>query len=350
VLVLGAVLPTLLVASHDGALRFVIWDTEHTAWKGSNERNWQGLVPGTTMQEHREVIQLSALRVAYRARVNLQVEASLRVHIRPIHQPVLSNYVKQLTGIEQESIHGGTSLMSALEQLAELAGGAPGGASGGPPLFFSWGNDWNPLRENLYLIARSVGGHQSGLNASRAAAFELALAPCMHDVRALFRAHGIDTTGLNSGSVHEAAGVPAAHVEALCAAADAHACGAGRMHDSGWDVRSVLLALQALLARDAASPDSSCACCVCSAHIMRAAQRCDSPHAPSHRHRSSHRHHAHANRSAEAAPRYVPRSRGDAPSHTGDSAARCTPGPGCSRYPGLSWHMLELQTAYRFVD
>ena len=41
---------------------FVVWDTEQTAWEGSNARRWSGLIPGTQKRETREVLQLSALR------------------------------------------------------------------------------------------------------------------------------------------------------------------------------------------------------------------------------------------------------------------------------------------------
>ena len=41
---------------------FVVWDTEQTAWEGSNARRWSGLIPGTQKPETREVLQLSALR------------------------------------------------------------------------------------------------------------------------------------------------------------------------------------------------------------------------------------------------------------------------------------------------
>jgi len=37
--------------------RFVVFDTEFTAWKGSRERNWSG------PNEHREIVQIAAQQV-----------------------------------------------------------------------------------------------------------------------------------------------------------------------------------------------------------------------------------------------------------------------------------------------
>jgi hypothetical protein len=36
---------------------FVFYDTEYTSWEGAMQRNWSGL------DEHRELVQLSAIRV-----------------------------------------------------------------------------------------------------------------------------------------------------------------------------------------------------------------------------------------------------------------------------------------------
>jgi len=49
-------------STEQSEIDFVVWDTEQTAWEGSNARRWSGLIPGTQKPETREVLQLSALR------------------------------------------------------------------------------------------------------------------------------------------------------------------------------------------------------------------------------------------------------------------------------------------------
>jgi inhibitor of KinA sporulation pathway (predicted exonuclease) len=75
----------------------VVFDTEFTAWRGSMERGWQG--PG----EFREIVQIGAVRVDA---TTLAETASFSVLMRPILNPVLSDYFVALTRITNERMAG----------------------------------------------------------------------------------------------------------------------------------------------------------------------------------------------------------------------------------------------------
>ncbi|MBM3545750.1 MAG: exonuclease domain-containing protein [Alphaproteobacteria bacterium] len=93
----------------------VVFDLELTAWPGSAERNWSA--PG----EHPEIIQIGAVRLDE----NLDEVAAVDLAVKPRLNPILSDYIKDLTGITQERIDGeGIDLGDALARLAALADGA----------------------------------------------------------------------------------------------------------------------------------------------------------------------------------------------------------------------------------
>ena len=73
----------------------VLFDTEFTAWPGSMERNWEG--PG----EFREIVQIGAVRVDAETLVET---ASFQILVRPVINPVLSDYFVKLTHITNERV------------------------------------------------------------------------------------------------------------------------------------------------------------------------------------------------------------------------------------------------------
>ena len=75
--------------------RFVLFDLECTSWEGAAARNWSG--PG----EHREVIQVGAVLTD---RERLTEQFVTKTLARPRLNPILSDYIKELTGIPQEDI------------------------------------------------------------------------------------------------------------------------------------------------------------------------------------------------------------------------------------------------------
>jgi len=93
----------------------VVFDLELTAWPGSAARNWSA--PG----EHPEIIQIGAVRLDGA----LREIAAFDLAVRPRLNPILSEYIKDLTGLTQERIdREGVELTVALARLAALASDA----------------------------------------------------------------------------------------------------------------------------------------------------------------------------------------------------------------------------------
>lgn len=75
--------------------KIVIFDTECTTWEGAVQRNWSRL------GERRELIQLGAVLVETRHFCEI---AALKILVKPMFNPVLSEYCVNLTGITQREI------------------------------------------------------------------------------------------------------------------------------------------------------------------------------------------------------------------------------------------------------
>lgn len=178
---------------------FVIFDTEYTSWEGSLERDW------SNEDEHREIIQIGAIRVA-----NLKEVDSFLVYVKPTLNPELSNFIIELTGIDQETIDAkGVSYEEAEKAFLEWRDGLPAYSfKGADQLVMMENDDLNGLKRiedtNYFSVAE------------------------------IFEAHGIDTTTYMSSTIPEAFGLtPPPHA-----------------HDAVNDARSILLAFQALFKRE----------------------------------------------------------------------------------------------------
>lgn len=75
--------------------KIVLFDLECTTWEGAAARNWSG--PG----EHRELVQLGAALVETESFTEL---ASVKYCVKPLINPVLSQYFVDLTHITQEMV------------------------------------------------------------------------------------------------------------------------------------------------------------------------------------------------------------------------------------------------------
>ena len=92
----------------------VLFDTEFTAWQGSVERNWKG--PG----EFREIVQIGAVHIDV---ATLVERASFAVLIRPVKNPILSDYFIDLTRITNERLNAeGTDFATGAKEFAAFAG------------------------------------------------------------------------------------------------------------------------------------------------------------------------------------------------------------------------------------
>jgi inhibitor of KinA sporulation pathway (predicted exonuclease) len=74
----------------------LIYDLEFTSWLGSIQRNW------TLPEEAREVIQIGAVVIDTLG--NMREIDSFQTLVRPLKNPVLSEYIVNLTGITQENV------------------------------------------------------------------------------------------------------------------------------------------------------------------------------------------------------------------------------------------------------
>jgi inhibitor of KinA sporulation pathway (predicted exonuclease) len=156
--------------------RFVLWDTEYTAWKGSQERNWSG------KGEYREIVQIGAIALEGPALVE---ESAFSVFIQPVKNPELSEYFIELTGITQNDIlSSGVSFGEALSRFESWVSESP---------CYSFGGDESVLKENCELF---------GL-------------PFPHltyrDVRAVFEEGGVQAKRYTSGTITEAFGRKSSH-------------------------------------------------------------------------------------------------------------------------------------------
>jgi inhibitor of KinA sporulation pathway (predicted exonuclease) len=156
--------------------QIILFDIEYTAWEGSQARRWSG--PG----EHREIIQIAAVRLAIGERA-AEVGCFDRL-VRPQRNPLLSPYITDLTGIQQSvlDLHG-VSFPQALAEFFAFCN------QGQTPLF-CWGDDPAVLDENFALHALNQADYPMQIN----------------DIRVLFAQAGIDTRPYTSGTVYQAVG------------------------------------------------------------------------------------------------------------------------------------------------
>ncbi len=187
------------------ARSIVFYDTEFTSWEGALARDWSG--PG----EFREIVQIGAMRFD----ADLQMVATFDMLIKPVKNPVLSDYFIQLTGIRQEQVERtGVPFAEALAQFRDFIGTAPTA---------SYGGDDSVVRENQELHALPTDF--TALN----------IGPwfMMHGA-----AYGVKK-GVNSGALARTVGAPLE--------------GAVAEHNALEDVRSIAAAYRFLLAKGAPS-------------------------------------------------------------------------------------------------
>lgn len=145
----------------------VIFDLEFTAWPGSMERRWSG------PNEHREIVQIGALRVD--ADTGEEV-AAFDMLVRPHRNPHLSDYFVELTGITNADVEArGHAFEHAIRAFVSFIGART---------VFAYGLDEFVVRENLDLAGLS----------------ETVPFPKVIDIRGWFGEQGVDTR-INSGTV-----------------------------------------------------------------------------------------------------------------------------------------------------
>jgi len=96
----------------------VVFDLEFTSWPGSNERNW------SLPEEDREVVQIGAVKID--TSKGLREIDSFNILVRPLKNPLLSEYFINLTGITQKQVDNqGNSFPNALLRFMDFIGKTP---------------------------------------------------------------------------------------------------------------------------------------------------------------------------------------------------------------------------------
>lgn len=183
----------------------VIFDTEFTAWRGSMERGWAG--PG----EHKEIVQIGAVKLDVDT---LEEVGSFEILIKPHLNPVLSDYLIELTRITNERVaEQGVTFADGLRAFRGFVG---------KRRLYSYGRDDRILAGNAALRG------------------ETALWP--------------DLTGTNLKEWLLKVGVPLAGVHSGALAKHVGSVAQGIAHDALVDARSLAEAVRYLVARGAPNP------------------------------------------------------------------------------------------------
>ena len=116
--------------------QFIIFDTEYTAWKDSQETGWANPL------HFKELVQIAAYKIVKKDN-SLFILDSFKVLIKPKKNPILSDYFINLTKIQQNELdETGLELDMALEQFYQFSKGLT---------LYSYGNDFEIIEYNLDL-------------------------------------------------------------------------------------------------------------------------------------------------------------------------------------------------------
>lgn len=153
---------------------FVIVDTEFTAWQGSNKRGW------SLDWEHQEIVQIAALKIGYDKQSNsFKQLGEFNQFVRPVINPILSDYFIELTGITQSVVDEyGVGFDDALDLFNHFC-------EAEQTVLISWGRDDIVLNRNISLNKLSS-----------------VLLPTKHcNLRAALANSGLPIAGVNSGGL-----------------------------------------------------------------------------------------------------------------------------------------------------
>lgn len=183
----------------------IVFDTEFTAWQGSMARRWSG------PSEYREIVQIGAVSIDSESFVET---ASFSILIKPVHNPLLSDYLVALTRITNERMAAeATDFVDGVGRFVDFIAGRR---------LYCYGRDDKIIAANAKLLGeRTVW--------PRVPAF---------DLKDWLIAVGIPLAGVHSGALAE-------HVGGVSQ---------GVGHDALIDSRSLAEAIRYLVARGAPNP------------------------------------------------------------------------------------------------
>lgn len=115
----------------------IILDTEFTSWEGSQERNW------SKSWEKKELVQLSAIKIRLS---DFKITKKINIYIKPVNNPILSEYFINLTGITNNKISkDGISFRNAIKEFYNFSKKKNNKKIN----IYSYGNDYTIIKENL---------------------------------------------------------------------------------------------------------------------------------------------------------------------------------------------------------
>lgn len=156
----------------------IVYDTEYTTWEGAQERRWSG------PNEFKEIVQIGAVIVDTK---NFKEIDSISIFVHPVKNPHLSKYFINLTHITQEEVDTrGIDLTDAINQFYKWSRGLD---------LYSYGTDAEVIEDNCKLIGVSFPFEKERV----------------HNVKEIFRAHGIAADDYMSSTIVRAFGKEPAH-------------------------------------------------------------------------------------------------------------------------------------------
>ena len=112
--------------------KYILFDTEFTAWKNSKKNNW------SKSGEYRELIQIAAFKIN-----NGKLVETLNIYIKPNINKKLSNFITKLTGITNNKLNkDGVTFKTAIKKFYDFSK---------YHTLYSYGNDYDVIKENLLL-------------------------------------------------------------------------------------------------------------------------------------------------------------------------------------------------------
>lgn len=153
--------------------KVVILDTEYTAWPGSAEHSW------SRPNEYKEIVQIGAILVDTSQFIEID---NINLFVKPVKNPVLSDYFIDLTGIKQKDVdENGIFLKEAVLKFSSWCGFHQ---------VYSYGGDEQIIEENCNLLSIPFLFNKH----------------IFKDIRDIFQNHGIPVSQYNSGNIIEAFG------------------------------------------------------------------------------------------------------------------------------------------------
>lgn len=185
-------------------INFILFDIEYTAWEGSQQRNW------SYDNEYKEIICISALKVN-NTNNKLEIIDKFNYYVKPKLNPILSDYIKNLTGITQIIIDiEAYDFDIALEEFYIFCENYN---------IYSYGNDYTEIKTNLQLN-----------NITKSSKYYI-WESHFYDIKPIFNNYNIDTSMYTSGSVYKSVGLKPDNI---------------KIHDAMWDTYSIFITLNFL--------------------------------------------------------------------------------------------------------